>query len=254
MKSEVTGKSAECGLTGWRSLPSTAALSAFLFLAAATTSAGPLDKLWFIGYPVHFHERRGYLTFDDEHVQELPKGDLFTTGAILGKRFNLLNGFRLQVSGSFDYGKTIDDTLPEIVVGDTVLSTQMLIVFFCGNLIADLQYPMSVSTDASWYWHAGYGCHFTDIAEFEMVDNNPKLKVIDEFLEERRMWSGSVHAGLGFEIAFTPMFGFAASYTLRFWHPIHYGMVRDLFPLKPVDYRERFFSHEVEFILLVKRY
>ena len=68
------------------------------------------------------------------------------------------------------------------------------------------------------------------------------------------MWSGSVHAGLGFEIAITPIFGFAASYTFRYWYPVHYGMHRDLFPWRPVDYRERFLSHEFDIIMLVKRY
>jgi hypothetical protein len=222
--------------------------------ACVSFGAGPLDKQWFIGIPLQFHERRGFLKFDDDHVQTLGRGNLFTSGALLGKRFLLLNGYRLQVAASVHYGTTIDDTLPSITVGDTALPTQVLSVLFHGSLVADLQRPMAVSPDASWYWHIGYGAHYAELSEYETLNNNPKLKVVDEYLETNRMWSGSIHGGLGFEIAITPIFGFAVSYTLRYWHPVHYGMVRDLFLWRPIDYRERFLSHEFDFILLVKRY
>jgi hypothetical protein len=224
------------------------------FLTGVSFGASPLDKQWFIGFPVQFHERRGFLEFDRDHVQEQGKGNMVTIGALLGKRFLLCNGYRLQVSASVHYGASIDDTLPSIVVGDTALPTQMLSVFFHGSMVADLQHPMTVSPDASWYWHIGYGAHYAELSEYETLNNDPKLRVNDEYLETNRMWSGSIHAGLGFEIAITPIFGFAASYTFRYWHPVHYGMVRDLFLFRPVDYRERFLSHEIDFILLVKRY
>jgi hypothetical protein len=223
-------------------------------VAGSALGVGSLDKLWFIGYSQGYHERRGFLEFDDSHQQEIGKGNLLTSGAMVGKRFTLLKGFRLQVAGSLHYGKTKDDTLPSIQIGDTLLPAQMLSVLFLGGMVADLQYPAMVSSDASWYFHAGYGIHYCDIAEFETLNNDPKIKVLDDYLDANQMWSGSVHGGLGFEIAFTPMFGFAASYTLRYWYPVHYGLVRDLFPVRPIDYRERFISHEFDVVLLVKRY
>jgi hypothetical protein len=226
-----------------------------LYAAESSLGVSSLNKLWFIGIPFQYHERRGYLSFDDNHKQTLSKGNLLTGGAMLGKRFLLLKGFRMHVAASVHYGSTIDDTLPAIQINDTtIMPTQMMSIFFHGNLIADVQYPMKVSTDASWYWHAGYGVHYAELSEYETLNNNPKIKVNDEYLETNTMWSGSVHGGVGFEIAMTPIFGFAASYTLRYWHPVHYGMVRDLFPYKPIDYRERFFSHEFDLIILVKRY
>ena len=227
--------------------------SVFL-LTGVSFGSSPLDKQWFIGFPMHLHERRGFLEFDEDHVQELGRGNLFTTGALVGKRFLLLKGFRLQVAASVHYGATIDDTLPSVAVGDDTLPTQIYSVLFYGSMIADLQYPMAVSSDASWYWHVGYGAHFAELSEYETLNNDPKFRVNDEYLETNQMWSGSVHAGLGFEIAITPIFGFAASYTFRYWYPVHYGMHRDLFPWRPVDYRERFLSHEFDIIMLVKRY
>jgi hypothetical protein len=227
---------------------------AITILEGVAFGAGPLDKQWFIGFPLQYHERRGFLEFDKDHVQELGRGNMVTTGALLGKRFLLLNGYRLQVAASVHYGTTIDDTLPGITVGDTILPTQVFSVLFHGSMVADLQRPMTVSPDASWYWHIGYGAHYAELSEYETLNNDPKLKVVDEYLEANRMWSGSVHGGLGFEIAVTPIFGFAVSYTFRYWHPVHYGMVRDLFLWRPIDYRERFFSNEFDIILLVKRY
>jgi hypothetical protein len=213
-----------------------------------------LDKLWFFGFPLRVHERRGFLEFDEDHLQKLARGTIVTRGAEIGKRFRLPHGFRLQVATTINYGRTIDDTLPRIMVGDTALSTQLMAVLFFGSVIADLHYPIKVSPDASWYWHAGYGCHLAELGEYETINNNPKLRVNDDYLEYNRMWSGSIHGGGGFEIAFTKLIGIAFSYSLRYWYPVHYGMVRDLFPVRPVDYKERFFSHEIDIVLLVKRY
>ncbi|MBN2036133.1 MAG: hypothetical protein JW768_05265 [Chitinispirillaceae bacterium] len=230
-----------------------------LFLSVFSLSDGmylreALDNLWFFGVPLQYHERRGYLEFDENHVQRLGKGAVFTKGAEVGKRFRLPYNFRLQVAADINYGRTIDDTLPPIMVGDSALSTQLMAVLFYGGVIADLQYPIKVSPDASWYWHAGYGCHLAELGEYETINNNPKLRVNDDYLEFNRMWSGSIHGGGGFEIAFSQVIGIAFSYSLRYWYPVHYGMVRDLFLMRPVDYKEKFFSHEIDIVLLVKRH
>jgi hypothetical protein len=85
------------------------------------------------------------------------------------------------------------------------------------------------------------------------LENTPRLVANDPYPVTVLSVSPSVQAGLGFELQLSPHLGFGVAYTARYWYPVHYGMQRDLFPYDPQHYHERFFSHELDLLLLVKK-
>ena len=228
----------------------------FIVLSAVTgiLGAGVLDNLPFFGFSVDYHQRRGYLDFGNDRIEEVRRNDFPAVGILLGKRWRLAPWVRLQASASVKYGSVVDDTLPAILLSDnTSQETLLRTSFLYGNCLADVQFPFRAAPDGQWFLHAGGGGHVAKAWETEVLAGNTAQRVADAYLEEHTIFSASVHGGLGFEIAISPRFGFAIEYTLRYWYPIYYGMQRDLFPTASVGYRERFLSHEFDVLFLVKR-
>jgi hypothetical protein len=222
--------------------------------AGGVWGAGELDNLPFCGISADYHLRRGYLDFGNGYTEEIRRSAIPAIGVLLGKRWRLLPWARLEMSATVKYGAATEDSLPPIMLSDnTMQNTLIKTSFFYGSFTADFQLPFHVAPDGQLFLHGGFGGHVAEAWESEVLSNNTSQRVTDLYLEDHTTWSASVHGGLGFEIAITPLFGFAASYSLRYWYPIRFGMFRDIFPTAPVDYSERFITHQLDIIFLVKR-
>ncbi len=228
-----------------------------LSLAAAASS--PLDFLTtapFIGLSADYSERRGYYDFGSGVSEAVNRDDLITYGLAGGERFRLSPWLRLQVEGVIQYGSAVKDTLP----AGTYLPDDALVkqTFLHGGLIADLQIPVTLadehSSSSRFYFHAGMGFHLARIWETELLlDDQSQTVTGDPALEPPHvMLSPSVHAGIGWEVRLSRDLGLALSYSLRYWDPVHYTATGDEFPLG-APYSERFFTHEVEVLFLIKR-
>jgi hypothetical protein len=234
-----------------------------LFLPTITgivKAESSIDDLALFGASLDYSERRGYLDFGGNRIEELNGSSLFTAGVMLGKRWKLSRRLRVQVTVDIKYGSVAGDTLPPSAFRDnngvaSFHSTLLKTSLFHGGCIAELHYPVKVAPDGQWFLLAGAGAHLARIRESETLLDNPDVPVSgDPYVEDDHVTlSASIHGGMGFEIIVSPLFGIAASYSLRYWFPVRYGMSRDLFPDRPVDYRERFLSHEFNVLILVKR-
>ena len=229
-----------------------------IMINAAATE--PIDNLPLFGCTLDYSQRRGFLEFSGGHTEALDRNNLLTMGVMMGKRWPIGHRMRLQVAADIQYGSTVDDTLGAIPVRDaggtvTMQPTLLKTPLFHGGCVAELQYPFKVAPDGQWFLIAGAGAHIARVREREVILGNPQIRVTgDSYVEGSEvMFSASIHGGLGFEIIVSPLFGIAASYSLRYWYPVRYGMTRDYFPYQPIDYRERFLSHEINVIVLVKR-
>ena len=222
------------------------------------TSAQSLDKVSLIGGTLDYNVRKGTVYLDDDHTEDIGKPSLVTGGFVLGKRWQLLQGLRLQISADIKYGTVVDDTLPASYFNSLNVSmytpTIIYTTFLYGGCVADFQVPFAITSSGGWYVHAGGGGHIVDMNESERtLDNPPEIVEYDNYPVSQLALSASVQGGLGFEIALSPRYGFALEYSLRYWYPVHYEMSRDLFPVDPMHYHEQFFSHELAVMLLVKR-
>jgi hypothetical protein len=231
-----------------------------LLLCGSARAEAAIDELALFGASVDYSERRGYLDFGSGHLEEVNEGNLLTAGIVLGKRWKLYRRLSLQVTLDVRYGSTSGDTLPPIALVDNtgaviVASTLLKTSLFHGGCAAELHFPINVSPDGRWFLLAGAGLHAARVRETETLLDDTKTTIDgDPYVEDSHAaLSASVNAGMGFEIIVSPLFGVAASYSLRYWYPVRYGMSRDLFPDHPVDYSERFFSHEISFVFLVRR-
>jgi hypothetical protein len=231
----------------------TASLTLFL-LCAATALAGSLDDLSLLGLGIEMHQRRGNFDFGNDHVQEINRNTLMVTDVRVGKRWRLNKSSRLQVTGLLGFGTVTDDTLPEADFSNGTYKTTINTKLFHGGLLADVQFPFRVSSDGTWFFHAGGGAHAVQVTESETKIGEPLIRIDDPYLESHGFrYCASIHGGLGFEIAVSQNFGVAFCHSLRYWRPVSYETSRDLFPLAPVRYYERFLSHEVEIQFLVRR-
>ncbi|MBN2188286.1 MAG: hypothetical protein JW699_02440 [Chitinispirillaceae bacterium] len=239
------------------------ALYASLLIAAAAALARAeptIDELALFGVSIDYSKRTGRHDFGGDRIEEVDKYDLLTAGVLLGKRWKLHRRLRLQASVDVRYGSSTRDTLPPIPLVDenggiVVASTLLKTSLFHGGCAAELHYPVSVARDGRWFLIAGAGVHAARMRETELLLDDPAIIVDNDPYVEDDHWtlSASVNAGLGFEIIVSPVFGVAFSYSLRLWNPVRYGMTRDLFPDHPVDYSERFLSHEITFAVLARR-
>jgi hypothetical protein len=236
-------------------------LSLLLAASAGTARAGAtIDELALFGVSFDYSSRSGQYDFGGGRGEEVDKYNLLSSGVLLGKRWKLHRRLRLQASFDVRYGSTSRDTLPPIPLvdengGTTVASTLLRTSLFHGGLAAELHYPVSVARDGRWFLIAGAGIHAARVRETELLLDDPSIIVDNDPYVEDDHWalSASVNAGLGFEIIVSPVFGVAFSYSLRYWNPVRYGATRDLFPDHPVDYSERFLSHEFAFVVLARR-
>ena len=229
-------------------------------LCGTVRAESTIDELALFGASVDYSERRGYLDFGGNRVEKLNQSNLLTAGVVLGKRWKLYRRLCLQVTLDVRYGSTSGDTLPPIPLVDNtgatiVASTLLRTSLFHGGCAAEIHFPVNVAPDGRWFLLAGAGVHAARVRETETLlkDTNTTIDG-DPYVEDSHTaLSASVNAGMGFEIIVSPLFGVAASYSLRYWYPVRYGMSRDLFPDHPVDYSERFLSHEISFVFLVRR-
>jgi hypothetical protein len=214
-----------------------------------------IDNLPLCGVSFDYSERRGYLDFGNGRVEELDKNSLFSGGVMLGKRWKLSRHFRLQATADIKYGSVTGDTLPPLLFNDGQYhSTLIKTSLFYGGCTAELQYPFKVAPDGQWFLLAGAGAHVARVRETEVLLDNPLQPAQTPYAEgDHPAFSASMHGGMGFEIIVSPLFGVAATYLLRYWYPVHYGMTRDYFPLQSIPYSERFLSHEFNIYILVRR-
>jgi hypothetical protein len=234
-----------------------------IFVALLTVpvqAESSIDNLALFGVSVDYSERRGYRDFGGDRVDELDLSGILTVGPVLGKRWKLSRRLRLQVALDVKFGSSSGDTLPPIPLIDNsgtliIASTLLKTSLFHGGCAAELQYPIKVAPDGQWFLLGGAGLHASRVRETETLLDETKTSIDgDPYVENDHVaLSVSVNAGAGFEIIVSPLFGVAASYSLRYWHPVRYGQTRDLFIDHPVDYSERFLSHEISVVVLARR-
>ena len=188
---------------------------------------------YLFGASLDCNERRGYYAFPDGPVEAVNRNDLWTWGILLGYRFRLTPGMRLQVTGTGRFGAVDDDTLqPDLLlpIGGPTLHQRTLLN---GGIITDLQFPIQLSPGAWFFYHAGGGLHLARIWDMTATLSDISLPGDPAIEPPHTMVSASIHAGVGIEFIVTRQFGMALSYSLRYWDPVHYLATGGRFSFPP---------------------
>ncbi len=202
------------------------------------------------GIYLSFNSREGYRKFDNfSELQLVERKPLAIVGLMGGKRFALNNGFRVQAAVELGWGSTAEQTLSGVELTDTTVNVVRYSNILSGGFITDLQWLLPLKTsNVRPFLFAGPGFHGVYLYESEFSEDG-KVKILDPQLVQVICASVSINAGTGVEFKLNKRYGAAIIYQFRYWQPIHFTEVRDLFPMG-ADYKEYFNSHSIQFQLL----
>lgn len=191
------------------------------------------DGAFFAGVNLLYHDRVGYLFLSDGKKEAVSRKEVPGFGVILGKRFRLPK-FRLQIPLLLDYGRVSESASESF---DATVKTTLS----HAGLTPELQLPLRISSDAAFYLSAGFGIHAVRFTE----------KTFDGFLFSSNCPSFSINGGVGFEAMTAINSGIAVQYSIRYGKPVYYKYMKDLFPFKPVSYKEKIITHSIQFMILL---
>ncbi len=206
-----------------------------IFLLSAKISASQvIDRMFFAGVSISYHDRLGHLTFSDGSEQDIGRSEIPSVGLVAGKRFALPWKIRLHVPLNLDYGSVREEP-DESFDGVTKSS-----LFHLG-LIPVLQLPLRLSSESALYLSLGSGFHLVRFTE----------NTGDDFMNTANCSSVSFTGGAGFETMTSKSRAISVQYSLRYGKPVYYKFMKDLFPHKGLDYKETIFTHSIQFMVLV---
>ena len=224
-----------------------------LFLVSFPAMADGEEDLWFAGLRLSNNQRFCSYELSGGKEQKYQKANLYSYGASLGRQFSFLGNLRLRVPFQIEYGSVIEDTADAVPLDDnSVEQLYLSVALFHLGIVPELQVSLPVSSDAEIFFSAGGGVHYVRAREEETIAGNSSVKINDPYLESSRNFSVSADAGAGFEMKVKDK-RLSIQYGFRFWVPVNYKTRRDLFPYKEISYKEMFFTHSLQVILLVSR-
>ncbi len=205
------------------------------FLLSADLSASQIiDRMFFAGASISYHDRLGHLSLSDGSEQEIGRSEIPTIGLVLGKRFDLPWKTRLHVPVNMDYGFAREDPKESF---DVVKKSSL----FHLGVIPMLQLPLRLNSESAFYLSFGSGLHLVRFTE----------KTVNDLTNIATCSSVSLTGGVGFELMTTKKRAITVQYTLRYGKPVFYKYMKDLFPHESLNYEETVFTHSIQFIAMV---
>ncbi len=193
-----------------------------------------INRMYLAGINVSYHDRLGHLFFSDGSEQKVGRSEIPSIGLVAGKRFALPGQTRLQIPFFLDYGSVNEDTGNSF---DGLMKTSLFHV----ALIPTWQLPLRLNSESAFYLSVGGGLHLVRFTETDVGEN----------VNYSTCTSVSFTGGAGFETMTTTKRAITVQYTIRYGKPVYYQYMKDLFPYKGITYQETFFTHSIQFIVMV---
>lgn len=225
-----------------------------VILHSSTLYSYTSNNMYFAGIEVGFNYRSGLYDFGNNKEQEMKLPDIITTGLTFGKRIELPLHLRFEIPVQLSYG-SIDGQKYKLTIIDggeeeVVMNTSL----YHAGLSPQLQLSIPLLKELAYFIGVGGGAHFIFLREQEEFVSNRNIKISDDpYVENHSGFSFSFSAATGLDIIFNQTFGLAVQYGFRYWYPVNDETHRDLFPLRGIKYKERFFTHTCSLILLISR-
>lgn len=204
-----------------------------LFLSGNLFALNVIDRMFFAGAGFSYNDRLGHLQLSNGREQDIARAEIPSMGIILGKRFALARMVRLQVPLSLEFGAANEDPYESF----NGVKKSKLLQF---SIIPALQLPLRLNSEAAFYLSVGGGFHVSRLGE----------KNIDDFVNSFTCSSVSLTGGAGVEVMIARDRAFTLQYCLRYGKPVFYKMM-ELFPSSGVNYKETFFTHSIQFLIMV---
>lgn len=205
-----------------------------ILLSAKLNASQIMDRMFFAGVNISYNDRLGHLYFSDGDNQDVARSEIPSIGLLVGKRFALPWKLRLHVPVNMDYGSAKEE--PEESFDGVNKSS----LFHLG-LVPVLQLPLRLNSESAFYLSFGSGLHLVRFTE----------NTVDDFMYSWTCSSVSLTGGAGFEIMTARDRAITVQYTLRYGKPVYYKYMKNLFPYNGIDYKETFFTHSIQFVVMV---
>ena len=222
-----------------------------------STANGPSDaeysvnKMFFASVRTSYSLRSGSYDLSGNETYRVYKNGIQMWGFSLGKRVPFLFKTRLHLPISLDYGSSIEDTVDQVPLEDGTTKDLLLKAsYYHVGIIPEWQIPIRITPDFALFLAAGGGFHYMKYIEDEFISGEEQVRIIDSYLQNDHTFSFSADAGAGFELLVQNRFAVSLQYSFRYWNPVEFTTMRDLFPYQPVKYKENHATHIFQLILL----
>ncbi len=206
----------------------------FFLLLTESSASNVIDRMFFTGVSITYHDRLGHLSLSGGREQDIARTEIPSIGLLVGKRFALPWKLRLHVPVNIDYGSAREEPDESF---DGVKKNSL----FHFGLIPLLQLPLKLNSESAFYLSFGSGLHLVRFTE----------NTVDDFMYSSTCSSISLTGGAGFEIMTAKNRAITVQYTLRYGKPVYYKYMKNLFPYNGLDYKETFFTHSIQFVVMV---
>ncbi|HEX2959620.1 MAG TPA: hypothetical protein VHO70_22480 [Chitinispirillaceae bacterium] len=205
-----------------------------LFLSGNLYASNVIDRMFFAGAAFSYNDRLGHLQLSNGREQDIARAEIPSVGIVLGKRFALARMVRLQVPLNLEFGAANEDPYESF---DGVKKSKLLQV----SMIPVLQLPLRLNSEAAFYLSVGGGFHVVRFGE----------KNLDDFINSFTCASVSLAGGAGVEVMIARDRAFTLQYCLRYGKPVFYKYMKELVPFSGVTYKETFFTHSIQFLIMI---
>ncbi len=201
---------------------------------------------YFIGGNILYNQRQGTYVFESlKKQQDITVPSLSLFGFNLGKRYYVRPWFRWQIDAMLSFGSTLEDTS----FHNIYFSHKNQFKVFNGNLDFHLVRPKSNTLDL--FVLCGGGITYLRLEEHTVRpgDESDEVSLSGYSEINLKSWSPNLRLGAGMDITPARNFGINVTYSYWIWRPVKYLDKRDM-PLYAVEYKERFFTHMFQVMLL----
>jgi hypothetical protein len=217
-------------------------------LSATAVSTNP-NSAYFTGMDFSRIHREGFYDFRSiRESQPLSRSDLTLVGGFVGKRWEIRNHLRFQISLGYGAGSSgVDETLH--------LSPKPCVVrcfFSRASVEPQAQLPLTTSGRVRPFILLGAGVDYSS-AEKRTFNLSNDTEMVFTQLPIIYVRSNGVSlsgaTGFGFDWAFSRIVNISAWYILRYWQPVRYE-IREQFLLRSLEYHETFLGHQLHLAVL----
>jgi hypothetical protein len=200
--------------------------------------------MFLAGMHLSCNHRYGYYDLSG-HLQHREKlAPVISPGIDFGKRFGLAKYLFISTTVSLSDGFTKELVpYPFKVNGVDGIRCDLYKNYLQAGMssVLNVNVPLELR-NVEFSFAAGGGIYYSRYQEKVREHDGQKQWLYDSYFLKRSKITGCLDIGAFSELPFINKNILCLSYNFRYWQPVRYSASRDLFPVKSITYRERFFT------------
>lgn len=229
-------------------------ISCLFYFSPDAYSSVASHNMFLTGLHLACNHRYGYYDFSGNHQSREKLAPVISPGIDFGKRFGFTKLLFISINASLSDGFT-KELVPYSFKVDDIdgVRCDLYKNYLQAGISSLLHFQVPVifgSCDFS--IAAGGGVYYSNYKEQLREHDGQKLWLYDIYFIKRSKITGSLDCGAYFDLPFLNKNALCLSYNFHYWQPVRYTVSRDLFPVKSIQYRERFFTQWIGVSILYR--